>query len=90
MVRVLAELGADQQARDDKGWLPIHKAVESGHVAVVRVLVTLDKKNKEARTAAGSTALHLAAYNGQVRFREKQANRVPWKRRVKRRVSSFH
>jgi len=75
VVQLLLGAGASVDARDDKGWTPLHWAAAYGHVQLARILVTADadvnaKVSDEqvlvnhivARYGApGQTPLHLAA-----------------------------
>jgi hypothetical protein len=62
---MLVQLGADKEAKSDRGMMPLHHAAVNGHVETVTVLLQLGL-DKEAKTAHGSTALHCAAVKGHV------------------------
>jgi ankyrin repeat protein len=63
VVRLLVELGADRDAKDNDGSTALHGAASGGHEAVVRLLVVLGA-DRDAIDNDGSTALHLAASEG--------------------------
>ena len=46
-IRVLAQLGADKEAKNVDGLTPLHGAAANGHVEAIKVLVQLGV-NKEA------------------------------------------
>lgn len=53
-VQKLVELGADVHAEDDLGEVPMHKAVKSGRIGIIRAIFEaggkFDKKNNEGKT----------------------------------------
>jgi ankyrin repeat protein len=57
-IKVLAQLGADKDAKNAAGATPLHLAL-NGHVEAIKLLVALGV-NKEAKTASGKTPLHYA------------------------------
>ncbi|CAJ2504127.1 Uu.00g115210.m01.CDS01 [Anthostomella pinea] len=63
MVRQLLSHGADPGAVSDGGWRPLHNAAQSGHFAVVALLLEANA-NVNAELSNGMTPLHWAAFNG--------------------------
>ena len=57
--------GADLEATDEQGELPLHKAAEAGRRGVLRVLLQHGARLDVPRLSDGATPLHLAAYTGQ-------------------------
>ena len=63
MAQVLIDAGADVEATDEKGRLPIHWASSSGALAIVKMLVDAGA-GVRARDNEGATCLSLAGDNG--------------------------
>ena len=61
---VLAELGVDLEAADDKEVTPLSTAAFRGHASTVRLLVSLGANVAQCRPSSGWTALHSAADGG--------------------------
>ena len=61
---VLLAHGADPNVRDIYGWTPLMRAVEHERLAVVQVLLGLDRVNLDVQNENGHTALHHAALDG--------------------------
>ncbi|OJZ80127.1 hypothetical protein ASPFODRAFT_148212 [Aspergillus luchuensis CBS 106.47] len=66
MVRLLVECGWYVNEVDVEGRTPIHCAAENGHDPVVQVLLTNEQLDVNARDYRKSTALHEAAWKGQL------------------------
>ncbi|XP_062115870.1 uncharacterized protein LOC133830008 isoform X2 [Humulus lupulus] len=49
---------------DDKGWVPLHYAVDLNHLSIVQILLHCDKKVAYSRDKEGRTPLHIAASKG--------------------------
>tara|TARA_B100000989_G_C19316180_1_gene374763 strand:- start:210 stop:626 length:417 start_codon:yes stop_codon:yes gene_type:complete len=62
-MRILAELGADVNARNIGGLTPLHDAVAGRHVEVMCALVGLGA-DMNARDSRGLTLLRIAELNG--------------------------
>ena len=61
-IKVLAQLGADKDAKTAKEATALHYAVLPGHMEAIRVLVVQLVFNKEAKDAKdAATPLHYAA-----------------------------
>jgi ankyrin repeat protein len=66
-IKVLAQLGADKDAKTAKEATALHYAVLHGHMEAIRVLVVQLVFNKEAKDAKdAATPLHYAATKGHV------------------------
>jgi ankyrin repeat protein len=61
---LLIDRGADANARDKNGWTPLMHAVSGRHADTVAALLKRPEVDPEAREENGSTALHIAALNG--------------------------
>ena len=53
--------GADANARDDRGFTPLHLAAQNSSAAVIRALTALTDADPNEPNDTGGTALHLAA-----------------------------
>jgi len=62
-VRELLEEGHDVRTTDEFGWTPLHRAVESGKVPILKLLID-NGADCDALTPAQSTAFHIAALHG--------------------------
>jgi len=60
---MLATLGADIEARTNKGQTRLHLAASSRHKSLIRVLAELGV-DMDARDSDGQAAIHLAAEEG--------------------------
>ena len=65
VMRVLLEMDAEKEAKDDNGSRPLHQAAYSGHVEAMELLVQMGAE-KDAKDANGRTPLHWAAAMGHV------------------------
>ena len=63
-VKYVLEDGGDPNARDKKGWTPLHHAAQAGRFKVIEVLVKAGAK-VNARGNEGETPLIIAAVNGE-------------------------
>ncbi|WP_214108137.1 ankyrin repeat domain-containing protein [Acrocarpospora catenulata] len=63
MLPVLLELGADANARDSAGWMPLHFASAYGYEGSARVLLDAGAEIN-ATTSGGLTAAEIARRNG--------------------------
>ena len=59
VIDALAKAGANANAADNKGWTPLHIAVEGGHPAAVKALLEAGA-NPNAMTASGAVPLSIA------------------------------
>jgi ankyrin repeat protein len=64
-VRRLLRAGADVNARNNNGWMPLHEACRKGHVHVVIELLE-HGTHIDVKGSGGWTPLHLACRNGHV------------------------
>lgn len=62
---VLIEHGANVNARDDKGFTPLHMAALTGHLPVVRLLLS-KRAQVDAKSTKGASPLYKAAEAGQL------------------------
>ena len=62
-VRELLDRGADPNARDERGWTPLHYAAERGRADVARLLLD-EGARVDAEDGEGLTPLHFAAEAG--------------------------
>ena len=65
MVELLVENGANPNLQDMHGWTPLMRATEKGDVALTRYLLQIETVNVNAQSELGTTALHVAAAQGQ-------------------------
>ena len=64
VVQCILERGTETVNKsDDQGWTPLHKASSSGHLEVVKTLLTA-KTDASKRTDCGWTPLHEASSSG--------------------------
>ena len=61
----LLELGADREARDDRGYTPLHNAIRWGKIGIVQRLLE-HGADREARDGLGYTPLHNAIRWGNI------------------------
>ena len=66
-LELVAEKGADLEARDANGDTPLHRAVETGMRKLTQSLLAAGA-DPRARTRNGETALHLAALHVELEF----------------------
>ncbi len=59
VIDALAKAGANANAADNKGWTPLHIAVEGGHPTAVKALLEAGA-NPNAMTASGAVPLSIA------------------------------
>ena len=59
-LQVLIDHGADRDACNEEGLMPLHVAIELGFISCAQTLIE-SGANLEAKTEAGCTSLHLAA-----------------------------
>uniref|UniRef100_A0A1I7V877 ANK_REP_REGION domain-containing protein n=4 Tax=Loa loa TaxID=7209 RepID=A0A1I7V877_LOALO len=67
VAQTLLTLGANPNARDDKGQTPLHLAAENDYPAVVKLFLKMRQNNRAVLTAIdlnGSTCAHIAAVKG--------------------------
>jgi ankyrin repeat protein len=62
-IKVLAQLGADKEAKDVAGMTPLHHAAHNGQAEVIKVLAEL-RAEIDARTAHGETSLQASVRLG--------------------------
>ena len=62
-VQALLARGADANAKDRKGSLPLHAAADGGHLELARLLLPRTQE-PQAKNAAGKSALDYARVNG--------------------------
>jgi len=67
LVGMLLENGADSNAKDDRGWTPLHRLASrelAGEADVIGRILIAEGADLAARTPLDDTALHLAAMYG--------------------------
>ena len=62
MVKALVDAGADPDARDERGWTPLHCAVQSYHTDIVIALLRAGANPNLHTRKFNRTPLHLAAH----------------------------
>ena len=58
---LLADFGADVNAKDNNGVTPLHHAGKNGHVEVIKVLVTMSGADVNAKDTVTSKIVHMFA-----------------------------
>ncbi|GHU16644.1 hypothetical protein FACS189472_02140 [Alphaproteobacteria bacterium] len=66
--KFLLSQGANPNAKDENQKTPLHLAVESGHVRVIKILLDTKGINLNARDLYAKTPLHLAAEKGHTKI----------------------
>jgi len=73
IVKMLLEAGADANARQESGFVPLHVAASNGNAALVELLLKHGAR-ADAKTDDGKTAGEMAAERGHKELAEKLGN----------------
>ncbi|RSL74131.1 hypothetical protein CEP53_000453 [Fusarium sp. AF-6] len=63
---ILADLGADKEAKDPNGWTPLYAAAEAGKREAFYALINKHANKNATESVTGTTLLHRAACTGSI------------------------